>query len=73
MANTWKHVSKLATDFHVIYRSAQQQYLIELEESNVDVLDWIAFSIESICNLITNNVNYMIQVKIFALDKKSIF
>lgn len=73
MANTWKHVSKLATDFHVIYRTAQQQYSIELEESNVDILDWIAFSIENICNLITNNVNYMVQVKIFVLDEKCIF
>lgn len=73
MANTWKHVSKLATDFHVIYRTAQQQYSIELEESNVDILDWIAFSIENICNLITNNVNCMVQVKIFASDKNMHF
>ncbi|XP_031618500.1 uncharacterized protein LOC116337773 [Contarinia nasturtii] len=57
MANTWKHVSKFAMAFHPIYRSLHEQNLLDIDESEGDPLDWIAFYVQILCNLITCNVD----------------
>lgn len=61
MANTWKHVSKLAIDFRIVHRTVQQQNQMEFNE---DLLDWITYSVHNICDLIKNNVHDIIQVNI---------
>ncbi|XP_055315479.1 uncharacterized protein LOC129575628 isoform X2 [Sitodiplosis mosellana] len=63
MANTWKHLSKLATDFHTIYHTLQQQNCSELKYLSEDLLDWVAYCIDNICDLITANVQKMQEHK----------
>lgn len=54
IASTWKHVSKLALDYHSVYHTLQlQQNPIE---SNDESLSWLNICIESLCKLIAENV-----------------
>lgn len=64
MANTWKHLSKLAIDFRIIYSTLQQQQnCTELNDISEDFLDWIGLCIDNICKLITSNVQKFLQVR----------
>lgn len=57
MAITWKHISKLATDFYSIYRAVKQQnHLTDTNGSLDDLLDWITLCVENICKQIRNCV-----------------
>lgn len=56
MANSWKHVRKLSTDFHSTYRAVQQQHPHKLNDTE-DFFEWITFSVNIICDLITNYVD----------------
>lgn len=63
MANTWKHLSKLAIDFRTIYCAIKQQPdSTELDNSSEDVLDWLEFCVENICKLITSNAQKVLEV-----------
>lgn len=62
MANTWKHLSKLATDFRNIYCKLRHQDCTELNDYSEDLLDWVALCVENICQLITTNVQKMLKV-----------
>lgn len=69
MANTWKHLSKLSTDFHMVYHSISQQDHMEVNDTQDDLLDWVTFCIQNICELITANVQKMLEVRDFSLSK----
>lgn len=74
MANTWKHLSKLAIDFHTIFHTLQQQNCTELQDHSEDLLDWIESCVQNICELIANNVEKMLEVRQkFPFKKKLVF
>lgn len=62
MASTWKHLSRLATEFHRVYRHLQQQSPSEFEPTSEDFLDWFRLCVQNICELITNNLNTMLKM-----------
>lgn len=53
IASTWKHISKLATGYHSVYLTLQQQ---PDDATSNDSLDWLNMCIESICKLIEENL-----------------
>lgn len=54
MANTWKHLSKLAVDFRSAYHTLPQHDPLEFDAE--DYFDWMTFCIQNICQLITTDV-----------------
>lgn len=60
MSNTWKHLSKLASDYRSTYHMVQKQHPTEIHAD--DFLDWMAFCVQNICNLISNNIDKILEM-----------
>lgn len=63
MADTWKQLSKLAIDFRRVHESHECQEQMEIDEHRENILDWIELFIQTICELITANVQKVFDVR----------
>lgn len=70
MADTWKQLSKLAIEFRRVYESLQYQEQMEMSGNWENILDWIELFIQTICELITANVQKVLEVRNGSFDRK---
>lgn len=57
MADTWKQLLKLSIDFRAVFE------LLQYNDIQNDLLDWIELFIQKICEIIAANVQTMMEVR----------
>lgn len=60
MSLTWKHLSKLACGYRSTYHTVQKHHPTEIDAE--DYFDWMSFCVQNICNLISNNIDKILEM-----------